>query len=345
MINPKSILIVRTDRIGDVVLSLPLAGIIKNHYPGCRVTFLLREYTKPLAEGNPMIDEVLVLKEKKGKIELTSNINMLRGYDFDWSILVYPTFRASFILYMSSIPERIGSGYRWYSFLFNHRIFDHRKYAERHELEFNVKMLSLIGIREDPDATNIAFNITAQNYLREIIGKTLFYEGADLDKPLIIVHPGSGGSAVDLPVGKMRTLIEKITCELQVKVILTGTADEKKICEELSIPGMTINLSGKYNLNELIALISLSSIFIANSTGPLHIAAAMGKHVIGFYPKIKACSPDRWGPYTSKKKIFTPKIDCTNCTREQCVKLDCMNTIDVQDIFTELVKMYNFISK
>ena len=59
MIKPKNILIVRNDRIGDVVLSLPLAGLIKKHYPDCKITFLLRNYTKDIASDHPNIDNVI----------------------------------------------------------------------------------------------------------------------------------------------------------------------------------------------------------------------------------------------------------------------------------------------
>lgn len=110
-------------------------------------------------------------------------------------------------------------------------------------------------------------------------------------------------------------------------------------------PGKTKNLVGLFSLAELKALINYSDIFIANSTGPLHIAAALGKYVIGFYPKIAQCSPARWGPYSVKSKVFTPSLQCSNCTREQCEQLDCMNTIPVSEIFAEIEKIYKFVLK
>jgi ADP-heptose:LPS heptosyltransferase len=67
----------------------------------------------------------------------------------------------------------------------------------------------------------------------------------------------------------------------------------------------------------------------------MHIAAALGVYVIGFFPKILSCSQKRWGPYTEKKTIFIPTIDCSNCTREQCEKINCMNSIDIGRVFDE----------
>ncbi len=98
---------------------------------------------------------------------------------------------------------------------------------------------------------------------------------------------------------------------------------------------LLLNLSGQLDLSLLKALINKADLFISNSTGPMHIAAALGVHVIGFFPKILSCSQKRWGPYTEKKTIFIPTIDCSNCTREQCEKLNCMNSIDIGRVFDE----------
>jgi len=65
------------------------------------------------------------------------------------------------------------------------------------------------------------------------------------------------------------------------------------------------------------------------------VASALGVHIIGFFPKIPACSQKRWGPYTEKKSIFAPAIDCSDCTREQCEKLNCMDSIDIGRVFDE----------
>ena len=343
MIIPKNLLIVRTDRIGDVVLSLPLAPIIKKHYPECKITFLVRYYTKTLVENNPYIDEVIILKEDKKKIALKSNVEVLSGFDFDSAVIVYPTFITALIIFMSKIKYRIGTGYRWYSWLFNQKIYEHRKYAEKHELEYNVSLLSRFGINETVDTFHVNFCLRPEESSLEKVHQILSRSDVNADEPIIIVHPGSGGSSVDLPQMKFRSLAKKISEELTDNIILTGSDKEKYLCENLKIKHRFLNLAGRLDLSELIALISISSIFISNSTGPIHIAAALGIYTVGFYPRIPACSEQRWGPYTNKKVIFTPKIQCSGCTREQCIRLDCMNSIDVDDIFYEIEKIYKFI--
>jgi lipopolysaccharide heptosyltransferase II len=345
MIEPKNLLIVRTDRIGDVVLTLPLAGIVKRYYPECRLTLLLRNYTKSLADKHPFIDEVLILDEKEGKMSFFGNIKMIEKQKFDTVIVVNPTLLSSLILFFSGIKNRIGTGYRWYSLLFNYKAFEHRKYGERHEVEFNINLLKFLGIEEKVKPGNAGFNLQIDKLSSERVKTILKVKGINLKNPIIIVHPGSGGSAVDLPRESFKELIQLISSNLKAEIIITGSKDEMKLCEELHVAGKTRNLAGLFNLPELTALINCSDIFISNSTGPLHIAAALGKYVIGFYPKIAACSKERWGPYSDKSYVFTPDLECTNCTRKQCERLNCMSSIKVNEIFTKVEYFYKFIVK
>ena len=338
MITPKNILIARTDRIGDVALSLPLAGIVKKHFPDCRVSFLVRNYTKDLVENHPQIDEVILLEEKNGKVPIIRNVKQIRKKSFDAGVIVYPTLVMSLILFLSQIKIRIGSGYRWYSFLFNKRIFEHRKYAEKHELEFNVNLLKALGIEETITIENVKYGLRVNEKSLERVKNILNEQGADLQKNIILVHPESGGSSVDLPITKFTSLVKNLSLDNDVVIILTGSKDDIESCNSVAFDSKVTNLAGRFNLSELIALISLCNMFISNSTGPIHIAAALGKKVIGFYPKIPVNSKERWGPYTKNKVVFEPEIECSECTREQCEKLDCMNSININNVKMEIEK-------
>ncbi len=345
MIIPKNILIVRTDRIGDVVLSLPLAGIIKKYYPACKVTFLIRSYTKALVEDNPFVDDILILHERNNKLPIKKNIKEISGRSYDSAIVVNATFLTAFIIFLSRIKVRIGTGYRWYSFLFNRRIYIHRKYAQKHELEFNVELLKEFGINETVTTGNVKFNLFSSPESKKRIENEFNLNNIKKDKPVFIVHPGSGGSSIDLPISKFRNLVGLMDSKLDINLIVTGSEQEKGICKELISGTGAKNFAGTLNLSDLIALIEKADLFISNSTGPIHIAAALNKNVIGFYPKILSCSPQRWGPFTNKKFIFMPEINCYNCNRKQCEGLDCMNSIDIDRVFGKIEDLYNSILK
>ena len=335
MNSPKKILIVRTDRIGDVVLSLPMAELVKKKYPDCKVAYFIRNYTSPLIDGNPFVDEVIIAEESDGKILFAKNLKKIKSKNFDTCVVVNPTLKISLMMFLAGIKNRIGTGYRWYSLLFNIKVFEHRKYGQKHELEYNINLLNEIDIDLKDFNNEIKFHLNVDDKSSEKINSILIDSGFKSENKIVIIHPGSGGSSVDLPKEKLIELTRMLSKLKNVTIIITGSKNESELCREFEVNEAVINLSGQLDLSLLKALINKADIFISNSTGPMHIAAALGVYVIGFFPKILSCSQKRWGPYTEKKTIFLPTIDCSNCNREQCEKLDCMNSIDIGRVFDE----------
>jgi ADP-heptose:LPS heptosyltransferase len=266
---------------------------------------------------------------------------MITENKFDTVITVFPRFRIALMLFYAGIRTRIGTGYRWYSFLFNKKIYEHRKYGEKHELIHNINLLKPLGIEDNITEENCVYGISPTIKNKETVAGFLKANQIDLNRKTIIFHPGSGGSAVDLPMDKMKLLVLRCAEELDADIIITGDKKEEAICGSFPKRENIYNLCGKFNLGELTALIDNCDILAANSTGPLHMAAALGKHVIGFFPKIRAMSPKRWAPYTTKKDVFVPPVNCTECSRKQCAELDCMNHISTDEVFDAIKKVVN----
>lgn len=331
----KKILLVRTDRIGDVVLTLPCVKIIKENYPDVVVHFLGNEYTAPLIEANSYVDKIHTI-QNPSKVKVSDLISLLRKEKFDICIVFHPRPRIAWAAFLAGIKIRIGTAYRWYSFLFNSKVFDHRKTAEYHELEYNLRMLKKLNISAPLQKKDIDYGIKADLESEQKIRQKLSDIGIDLNKKSIIIHPGSGGSSEDWPIIRFIELTSMMASGLNVNIILTGSKNEFELCEKIKADTNSYNVAGKFDLKEFIALINNAEILIANSTGPIHIAAALGKYVIGFYPKITQCSAERWGPYTPKASIFNPSISCGNCTREQCASLNCMNSIETEDVVNSI---------
>ena len=243
-------------------------------------------------------------------------------------------------MFFSDIKNRIGTGYRWYSFLFNQKVFEHRKNAERHELEYNINLLEKLNIKNTITENNITYDLRVDESSLSTLNKILTDDKIDLHKPIIIVHPGSGGSSIDLHVNKFTELVKKLDDD-NYQILITGNKNEIELCSKLKTSEKVKNFAGKFTLDELTALISKSVMFVSNSTGPIHIAAALGKYTVGFYPKIVSCSKERWGPYTNKKLVYEPQIDCKNCTPEQCKKLNCMDSIDMSKVYNDIKNVLN----
>jgi len=334
-----NVLLIRTDRIGDLVLTSPAVKVIKENIPGCSVSFYLKEYTSSLLADNQQIDNLIISAQIKNLLDFFDEVRRIRKYKFSAAVLFSPSLLNSLLVFFAGIPVRIGTGYRWYSFFFNRRVFEHRKTAEKHELVYNLNLLKPLGI-EKPEIDSLyeysGLSLKAGSTTE--IRNLLLSSGWDEKKATLCFHPGSGGSAVDLPEEKMKQLISNCA-DLNCNIILTGSEAETDLCQRLKTNDSIINLSGTATISELLAAISFCDILVANSTGPIHLAAALNKFVVGFYPKIIQCSPERWGPYTEKKTIFMPEIECSNCTRKQCEELNCMNSINIDRVHESIKKL------
>jgi heptosyltransferase-3 len=335
----KNILIVRTDRIGDVVLTLPLVQVLRKNFPLARISFLVRTYTREIVEGQPGLDEVVLYDNEGVRKPFLAMLIELRHTDFDLAIVAFPRFRIALLLWLSRVKIRIGTGYRWYSFLFNKRVYEHRRSAEKHEFEYNLSLLKELGCDVPTDVTPTMTIQTAAIDAAAEEAKRLRLSSKDI---VAVLHPGSGGSARDWSATNFSALAKKLAT-MGWKVVVTGAENEEALVRNV-VNGADVRIGtsvGVLSLKGLAAFIKSADLFVSNSTGPLHIAAAVGTPVIGFYPPIVACSPQRWGPITQKKIVFVPEQSrCELCRGGTCTSNVCMEQIGVQqvvDAATQLV--------
>ncbi len=335
--NIDRILIVRTDRIGDVILTLPMAKVLKREFPAAHITMLIQQYTSQLVEDNRDVDKVLFYDRGDHPIPFFQLVHMLRREKFDVVFHTHPRFRLTLITWLARIPVRVGTGYRWYSFLFNKKVYEHRKTARRHELEYNLNLLQAIGCAAAPDipVPTIDVDPAAVVKVKEFLSEAGIPDGSRL----VVLHPGSGNSARDWPAEKFGLLGQCLARLPNVRMIISGGKSEGPVVRTVknAIGKSAVEFVGTLSLREFAALARLSSLFIANSTGPLHIAASVGTPVIGLYPQITALSAERWGPYTAKKTIFTPNekpTNCRKCVRGKSAGCECMDSICVEDVYS-----------
>ena len=331
---PHNILLVRTDRIGDVVLSMPAARFIKARLPQARVSFLTRAYNAPLAELAPDIDEVLVDPEAG----VGGLARQLAAKRFDAAVLLHPTGRLALALWTAGIPVRAGTAYRLYSLLFNRRVRQHRRHSLRHELEHNVDLAAQgLGLPSagQPDYPPPRLDIPIGLAAAVTAKVGLNVEGGQ--RSLIVVHPGSGGSARDWPLERFAKLIDALQDEKpEFTVAVTLGPGEEALRGELE-PRLTKKpawVTG-LDLKELAALLSRAKLIIANSTGPLHIATAVGAKALGLYCPMVPCHPKRWGPYGTGHRALMPEVElCRKCTGAECRHYDCMEGISLEQVLS-----------
>jgi len=327
------ILLIRTDRLGDVILSTPVATAIKQALPNSRIAFLARRYTRDLLERHPDIDEVLAEEDlENGK----AAIDILRRKKFDASIALHPDAKWAWQTYRTGIPVRIGTAYRAFSVFYTYRVFEHRKHTNRHEVEHNLNLLKPLGISPG----KVTFRFDLPDPVLEKTRALLKQKGWNSAAPLIVLHPGSGGSAVDWPAVSFGQLAKELR-DRNLAVAVTGVASERDLIDYVVRTAQTelLRLDNELNLLELAAVLQQASVVVANSTGPLHLAVAMGTEVVGLYCPVPPCHPERWGPYGRPDSVLVPQqVSCKTCGSKRCAKTHCMEQISVKMVLEKVLE-------
>ena len=330
----KKIIISRTDSIGDVVLTLPMAGVLKQLYPKCFIVFLGQSYTQKIINTCEYIDDFLDW-EILDKLKDEELIQCFKNINADAIIHIFPRKKISRVAKKAKIPFRFGTTNRLYHWgNCNKLIRLSRKKSPYHEAQLNLKLLKPLGAKDLYSFDEIAslYGMTKISHLAEE-----FHCLLAPDKFNLILHPKSKGSAREWGVDNFSKLIESLD-EDSFEIFITGTEDDGELITESIIDKYPhINdLTGKLSLEELISFIYFADGLIAASTGPLHIAAALGKIVIGIYPPIRPMHPGRWAPIGGKATYIVSKKECDKCKKGG--RCECIEGIYPDDVKEELIK-------
>lgn len=307
----KKILVLRPDRLGDVILTLPVVRNLKKAFPDATLTYLCTQYTSQILDSYSLISDLIIYdneNEHKGYKKIISLSKTLREHNFDLAIHLLPKYPLALATYLAQIKYTLGTGFRWYSFLFTHRQYEHRKYNRYHEAEYNLRLLKKIGIDSTYHSdvfSHFKFHKTLLDSTQRII------EGLFNNQPFIILHPGSGGSSIDWPFANFIDLIKQLNDWGRYEVGITGVKSERDFLIPIYNSGVKfVDLVGVFDLNQLAIVLKEADFFVSNSTGPLHLAVAMGIKVLGLYPNTPGLGPDRWGPIgRDESSYLTPKVD------------------------------------
>jgi heptosyltransferase-3 len=288
---PMNILIVRTDRVGDVMLTTPISAALKKKFPDSRISWLVRSYTAPLLANNPDIDQVLV---DDGQVSSSYLTETLQGEKFDVAITALPRWRSVWSLFRAGIPRRIGPASKLYAALLTDRLWQHRSRGERHEADYNLELLSPLGVPFERFPTRFVLTSKEKEHARDVLaGHRISFE-----KPLVILHPGSGGSSERWPLSHFMALGDRLQnggCDVVVTAGPGENVQSIMIDQMHRIP--VFIPAGSVALRPLGAILAQANLVVSNSTGPLHMAVALGVPTVSVFSPIPTCHPRRWGPY------------------------------------------------
>ncbi|RPI01919.1 MAG: lipopolysaccharide heptosyltransferase family protein [Calditrichaeota bacterium] len=304
--SPKRFIISRTDGIGDVLLTLPLAGALKQHDPDCTIAMLGRSYTEPLVRACEHVDVVLNWDEVKNR-PLKEQAEWLADYDVDTIIHVFPRKEIAAAARRARIPRRIGTSHRTYHWWTCNRLAHFsRKTSDLHESQLNLRLLEPLGFETQYPLDQIPslYGLTTLAPLSPEFSRLI-----DPQRFNLILHPKSKGSAKEWGVENFARLISALPRD-RFKLFITGSAAEGMVVGPTLLQPFphVFDLTGKMELDQLIAFIAAADGLLACSTGPLHLAAALSKAAVGLYSSRRPLHPGRWAPLGVNVRVIEDGI-------------------------------------
>ena len=329
------ILISRTDRLGDLVLALPFVETFKLRYPNCKLDVMASLYASPILEHNDKINKILRVQND----QLLSNnmyrkdlLQKIKRENYKIVIVLYPERQISRLYYKAEIPVRIGTAGRFHSIFFNTRLLHSRKKNVKHEFQYNLDFMNFFKGGE------LVANPKVYLSEKDIQNARRILSDVGVKNDFIILHPGSGGSAESWSFDNFMKLY-KILEKKGLVLVISGSEKEGEALNNISgETGFDVNeITGNTDLRTLAAVLSLSKVVVANSTGPLHLAVSVGTKAVGLYPSKKAMSPVRWGPIGEDNFVIQPNNTDCKCPPGEC---KCMELIKPEQVAEEVLRIF-----
>lgn len=289
----KKILIIRSDRFGEFILNTPAIKAVKNKFPAASITLMVSPAVKEIVEGWPIVDEILVYP--KGRLQgILSLVSEFRKRKFDLAVVLNPKKEFHIATFLAGIPVRVGYE-RKFGFLLSHKIQDRKQLGQKHEVEYNLDLLKVIGIKCQDKSLFVSFDREDEETVNFLLGE----RGVSDTDNIVVVHPWTSDPVKQWPVKHFSQLAQRLLTKVPCRVVIIGGKDEVGQSEEFCKDKIgLINITGKLTLRQLAAFLRRCRLLVSNDSGPVHMAAAVGTPVVAlFRSDLPGKTAKRWGPW------------------------------------------------
>lgn len=365
------ILLIRPDHLGDMVLTTPVLDALKTRIPQAHITMMVGPWSSEIVARHPAIDRLLLCpfpgfqrapqKPLTPYTMLFSYAQQLRRGNYDIAINLRPDFWwGAALIYLAHIPRRIGYALAPGTPCLNHAVPFHAP-----ELA-TVSSLRLVSVALEalchaqlaepytPAQYPLVFTPTPEEYAA--MQQRLNKEGITNATPIVVIHPGTG-AAVKLWRNEAwahcaNTLPALLTTPAQVRIILTGSPNERPLLEEIahSMNGATTPpvLLTDLTVGQLAALLRHASLVLGVDNGPLHLAVAQGTPTIQIFGPT---DPRVFGPWGNPEQhiVIASTHRCPTCPAIPCGRLDfrpdelplhpCVRLVTEQEVETAIITL------
>jgi heptosyltransferase-2 len=342
----KRVVVRGTNWVGDAVLTIPALRELRRVLPDAHITLATRSWAKALFADADFLDDLLVYD--RGRRDLGAVLRQTREWRrrrFDAAVLFQNAFEAALIARAARVPIRLGYATDGRRSLLTHPLDVPAWRGERHEVFYYLNIIA--GLEKLLDgATNIddrepLFALKVSDERREGALELLRAEGVRVgDAPLVALCPGSTNSrAKRWPAVHYAALADLLIESAGASVALIGSRDEEEVSQEVArlMHHRPVMLTGRTELAEAIAVLSLADVLVTNDTGPAHISAALDRPtLVIFGPTV----PTTTRPFSRSAEIIRRPPDCAPCMLRDCpIDHRCMTAISPEEVFERAVRL------
>jgi len=325
----EKILVVQTSFLGDAILTTPLLAELRRRFPKAELAVLCTPQARSLLKENPDIDRIITDDKKgteKGWSGLWRKAREIRSYGFNTAISPHKSFRTALLLFLASIPYRVGFRQSVGWFFYHDRV---NRDASLHDVDRNISLLEPLGIR--PAECQRILRVEVSRHSQREVESLFASLGIQENGKVFGIHPGSVWPTKRWSPEGYAKLMFQLKRKYSCQILLFGGSEDQKIISRLQqLSGhLGVSVAGKIGLDELPCAISRCSVFITNDSGPMHIAVARGVPVVAVFC---ATTPSLgFYPYSSKAVVVEKDLPCRPCSShggrrcplgtEDCIRL------------------------
>ena len=322
--DPAKILLIKPSAIGDVVHTLPILKLVRDRWPSAHIAWLLTPSCAGLLQGHPLLSEVILFDRRrfgrgwrsaKSLLGLTSFTVDLRRANFDLVLDLQGLFRSGWLAWQTRAAVRVGfaNAREMAPVFYTHRV--EVGDGDQHAIERYLKLARAVGCEGEASFEFIADESDRQS-VRQKIGH---------DRPYAVLLPGTNWPTKRWPVERFAALAWALRERLGLESVVAGGAGDIALGERIGV----LNLAGKTSLRELVALLEGAQLVVANDSGPMHIAAALGRPLVAVFGPT---NPLRTGPYGRMDSVVRLDMPCSPCYSRRCSHQSCLQWLGIESV-------------
>ncbi len=329
--DPQRILLIKPSALGDVVHALPVLDRLRQRWPAAQIDWLVTPACAGLIENHPDLHELILFDRRHigqagrhpiGSMrELIRLVTQLKSRRFDLVVDLQGLLRSGWLAWQTGAPVRVGFAQaRELAWAF----YTHRIDAapiEQHAVLKNLAIADALGRAPGPPVFRFPDNPVARSSIQEKLGAIGRYA---------VLLPATNWQTKRWPVDKFAALVAPLRARYGLASIIAGGLDAAPLA---LLIGGDLNLAGKTSLPELVELLRRADVVIANDSGPMHIAAALGRPLVTMFGPT---NPARTGPFGRNESVVRLDIVCSPCYSRRCSHTSCLNWLDESVVLSSI---------